>query len=139
MTFATTRPAVSVGDRLPELSIPMTRTFIISTAIATRDYQEVHHDHEIAQQRGSADIFINILTSNGIVNRFVGEWAGPRARLRSIAIRLGVPCYAGDTLVMHGEVTAVDGDLVTVTVNGDNSLGTHVSGTVVVDLGPAER
>ena len=44
---------VSVGDELPVLDIPLTRTLIVSTAIASRDYQDVHHDPGLAQERGS--------------------------------------------------------------------------------------
>ncbi len=132
MTTATARPLPAVGDQLPAMSVAVTRTFVVAAAIATRDYQDVHHDHELAQQKGSKDIFINILTSNGLVSRFVTEWAGPASHLASISIRLGVPCYAGDTLNFAGEVTAVDGDRVTVAIKGDDSLGTHVSGNVVI-------
>jgi hypothetical protein len=125
---------VHVGDELPELTIPLTRTFIISSAIASRDYQDVHHDHELAQQKGSADIFNNILTSNGLVGRFITDWAGPASRLRKVSVRLGAPNYAGDTMVLSGQVTAVDGPRVEVSVRGRNSLGDHVTGTVTVEL-----
>jgi acyl dehydratase len=126
---------IAVGERLPELTIPITRTLIVATAIASRDYQDVHHDPELARERGSKDVFMNILTSNGFVGRFVTDWAGPHARLRKVAIRLGAPNYPGDTMTMTGEVTAVDGDLVTVAVRGANSLGDHVTGTVTLTLG----
>jgi len=125
----------AVGERLPELKIPVTRTLIVATAIASRDYQDVHHDPELARERGSKDVFMNILTSNGLVGRFVTDWAGPGARLRKVAIRLGAPNYPGDTMTMTGEVAAVDGDLVTVAVRGANSLGDHVTGTVTLTLG----
>jgi hypothetical protein len=125
---------VHVGDALPDLTIPLTRTFIISAAIASRDYQDVHHDHELAHDRGSADIFINILTSNGLVGRFVTDWAGPASRLKKVAIRLGVPSYAGDTLVLRGEVTALDGNVAEIAITGTNRLGAHVTGTVSVEL-----
>jgi acyl dehydratase len=125
---------VHVGDVLPELSIPLTRTFIISAALASRDYQDVHHDHELAAERGSKDIFANILTTNGIVGRFVTDWSGPASRLRKVSIRLGVPSHPGDTLVLSGEVTTVEGRLVEVTLRGVNSLGAHVTGTVSVEL-----
>ena len=125
----------AVGERLPELKIPITRTLIVATAIASRDYQDVHHDPELARERGSKDVFMNILASNGLVGRFVTDWAGPGARLRKVAIRLGAPNYPGDTMTMTGEVAAVDGDLVTVAVRGANSLGDHVTGTVTLTLG----
>ncbi|WAX56379.1 MaoC family dehydratase [Jatrophihabitans cynanchi] len=125
----------AVGEQLPELRIPITRTLIVATAIAGRDYQDVHHDPELARERGSKDVFMNILTSNGLVGRYVTDWAGPAARLRKVAIRLGAPNYPGDVMTMTGEVTEVDGELVTVAVRGANSLGAHVTGTVTLTVG----
>lgn len=120
----------AVGEQLPELRIEATPTFVVSSALATRDFQDVHHDRDAAVARGSKDIFLNILTDTGLVQRFVTDWAGPSAQVRSIAIRLGVPAYAYDTLVFSGSVTAVDGDEVTVAVVGRGALGDHVVGTV---------
>ncbi|QCQ93616.1 MaoC family dehydratase [Rhodococcus sp. SGAir0479] len=123
---------IAVGDRLPGLSIHGDPTFIVSTALATRDFQDVHHDRDKAQQRGSKDIFVNILTDTGLVQRFVTDWAGPRARLTSVKLRLGVPWYAYDTLHLSGEViSAVDG-VVTVEVVGQDSLGDHITSTVTL-------
>jgi len=123
-----------IGTELPELRIEVTPTFVVSTAIATRDYQDVHHDRDAAISRGSKDIFINILTDNGLVQRFVTDWAGPNALVRNISLRLGVPCYAYETLVFSGRVAAVEGDEVVVDVVGRNSLGDHVTATVRVVL-----
>jgi hypothetical protein len=125
---------VVVGDRLPELRIDVTPTFVVSTALATRDFQDVHHDRDSAQARGSKDIFLNILTDTGLVERYVTDWAGPSARVRGISIRLGVPSYAYDTLVYSGEVTDVAGDEVVVSVVGRGQLGDHVTGTVRISL-----
>lgn len=128
--------SVNVGDTLPPLEVPLTRTLIVSTAIATRDYQVVHHDPDIAKERGSKDIIMNILTSNSFVGRFVTDWTGPNAVLRSVKIRLGAPNYPGDTMNVTGEVTAVDPSerIVTVAVKGSNSLGDHMNATVEVVL-----
>ena len=117
---------------LPEVRIDVTPTFVISTAIATRDFQDVHHDRDRAVERGSKDIFLNILTTTGLVQRYVTDWAGPQAVLRGIAIRLGVPCYAGDTLTLTGRVAERAGDERTIEVIGRNSLGDHVTATVRV-------
>jgi acyl dehydratase len=139
MTFTTTSPRfedVTVGDALPPLEIPLTRTLIVATAIASRDYQDVHHDPTLAQERGSKDIFMNILTTNGFVGRFITDWGGPDAVVKKVAIRLGAPNYPGDTMTITGEVTAKDDAAGTVEVDlrGSNSLGDHVTGTVTVAL-----
>ena len=80
---------------------------------------------------GAKDIFLNILTTTGLVQRYVAGWAGPDAIFRSISIRLGVPCYAGDTLTFRGRAASAepDGEQV-VSVTGACSLGDHVTGTV---------
>ncbi|MGV0771133.1 MaoC family dehydratase [Mycobacterium syngnathidarum] len=126
---------VRVGTTLPELKIYGDPTFIVSTAIATRDYQDVHHDRDKAQAKGSKDIFVNILTDTGLVGRYVTDWAGPNAVVKSIKLRLGVPWYAYDTITFTGEVTAIEGGLVTLKVVGSNSLGKHVIATSTLTLG----
>jgi acyl dehydratase len=125
---------VHVGEELPPLDVPLTRTLIVATAIASRDYQDVHHDPELAVQRGSKDIFMNILSTNGFVGRFVTDWAGPDATLKKVAIRLGAPNYPGDTMTMTGQVTTKADGVVEIAVRGANSLGDHVTGTVSVAL-----
>ena len=129
---------VEVGTALPELTLPLTTTTIIATAIASRDYQDVHHDVELAQQRGTKNIIMNILTTNGFVDRYITDWAGPDAFLRRVNIKLGVPNYAGDTMVLSGTVSSkeeVDGQgVVDIDVVGKNSIGNHVTGTVRVAL-----
>ena len=137
MSTATETPSydeVQVGQELPELTVPLTRTLIVATAIASRDYQDVHHDPELARERGSKDIFMNILSTNGFVGRFVTDWAGPDAVLKRVAIRLGVPNYPGDSMRLTGVVRAKVDGAVEVEVRGANSLGDHVSGTVTVAL-----
>ncbi len=126
---------VNVGDELPPLVLEITPTVIVSTAIATRDYQDVHHDRDLAKQKGSKDIFMNILTTNGYVGRFVTDWTGPEALLKKVAIRLGAPNYPYDTMTLTGSVTAKHEDgAIEITVRGANSLGDHVTGTVTLVL-----
>ncbi|MGP3924582.1 MaoC family dehydratase [Streptomyces sp. 8N616] len=122
------------GEELPPLRIPVTRTLIVAGAIASRDYQDVHHDAEAARAKGSPDIFMNILTTNGLVGRYITDHFGPEARLRKVAIRLGVPNYPGDEMVLTGTVTEVSGRVAEVRVTGANDLGHHVTGTVTVEL-----
>ncbi|MEV6117566.1 MaoC family dehydratase [Streptomyces sp. NPDC052109] len=125
---------MTAGAELPPLEIPVTRTLIVAGAIASRDYQDVHHDAESARQKGSPDVFMNILTTNGLVGRYITDHFGPAAVLRKVAIRLGVPNYPGDTMVLTGRIESVDGDTATVSVVGANALGRHVTGTVTVTV-----
>lgn len=135
MSAAGTSVTPAVGTKLPELKIYGDPTFIVSTAIATRDYQDVHHDRDKAQAKGSKDIFVNILTDTGLVQRYLTDWAGPSARIKSIGLRLGVPWYAYDTVTFAGEVTAIEDGVATVKVVGSNSLGDHVIATATLSLG----
>ncbi|MEV7172827.1 acyl dehydratase [Streptomyces sp. NPDC093224] len=130
---------MNVGYTLPPLEIPVTRTLIVAGAIASRDYQDVHHDAVLAREKGSPDIFMNILTTNGLVGRYVTDHLGPRAVLRKVAIRLGAPNRPGDTMTLTGTVTAVAGTTalgttVEIRVVGANGLGHHVSGTVTAEV-----
>ena len=125
---------VQVGDEIPMLEIPLTRTLIVSTAIASRDYQDVHHDPDLAHEKGSPDIFMNILTTNGLVGRYITDWAGPNAVLQSVKIRLGAPNYPGDTMRLTGSVVAKADGVIEIGLRGANRLGDHVTGTVALAL-----
>ena len=123
-----------VGEALPELAVDITTRLIVAGAIASRDYQDVHHDKAAAQALGTPDIFMNILTTNGLVGRYLTDWAGDRARLKAVKVRLGVPNFPGDCMRLSGEVVAVNAATgeVEVTITGRNRLGDHVTGTATV-------
>ena len=125
---------VHAGDELPSVDVPITTTLVVVAALASRDFQDVHHDAELARASGAKDVFMNILTTNGFVGRFVTDWSGPDAIIKKVSIRLGVPNYPGDTMKLTGAVKKVDGNEVEVDVRGANSLGDHVTGTVKVQL-----
>jgi acyl dehydratase len=124
----------SVGETLPPCPVPITTTGIVAAAIASRDYQDVHHDKDAAMRRGTPDIFMNILTSSGLVARYVTDWAGPEALLTSLRIRLGAPNYPGDVMTFSGRVTQAEAGAIEISLVGANSLGDHATGTVGVRL-----
>ena len=123
---------VQLGDNLPELAIDLTVSLIVAGAVASQDYTPVHHDKKAAQEAGMQDVFMNILTTNGLVSRFVTDWAGIDSRVTNVAIKLGTPNLPGDTMNLSGEVTAKDEESgsVTVDITGKNAWGNHVTGTV---------
>jgi acyl dehydratase len=138
-SFSSRRPvdgvSVGVGDRLPGLSIPIDRLAVAVCTTACSDFRAGHYDTDLARAIGTKDVFTDIPTSTGFTARYVSDWAGPRARLRGVDVRLGVPFFAGDTLHLSGEVTAVAADgCVTIKVDGQTETGPHIIATVEVVL-----
>jgi len=138
MTNALRASEVNVGDELPAFELPVTSTVIVAGAIASRDFMPAHHDAGFAKGQGAPDLFMNIMTTNGYVSRFVTDWAGPEALVRKIAIRLGAPAVPGQPLRFSGRVAQIgdEGDerVIEVAVRAANDLGDHATGTVVVSL-----
>ena len=130
--------AIRVGDPITPMRLDVTATVVVAGAIATRDFMPVHHDRDYANTQGSPNIFLNIMTDNGHCSRFLTDWAGPEAMVRKIAIRLGVPAYAGSTLEYTGKVigkSQLDGEgIVEVELRAGNDQGDHLSGTAVFGL-----
>jgi uncharacterized OB-fold protein/acyl dehydratase len=131
-----TAAAVSVDDALPVWVLPVTPTRIVAGALATRDFQDVHHDRDLAHKKGSKDIFLNINTSLGLMQRYVTDWAGPDALVKALRVKLGAPAYPYAPLTFAGSVTSVDPATgqVTVSVVASNEFGRHVAGTVELEL-----
>jgi hypothetical protein len=136
MTRALRLADVKVGDELPGLDVPLTAAVIVGGALASRDFTPVHHDSRAAQAQGMQDVFMNILTTNGYVGRFVTDWAGPAAEIRGLSIKLGTPNVVGDVMKLRGRVASVDAEqgLVEVEVVGKNAWGNHVEGKVRLAL-----
>lgn len=141
-TYRTTTLAwcdITVGDEVTPLEVPVTTTLIVAGAIASRDFMPVHHDRSFANKQGSPDVFMNILTTNGLCVRFLTQWAGPEAMVTRLSIRLGVPAFPDDPLRFTGTVTGKsagdDGEgFVEIAFKAANSLGDHVSGTATLSL-----
>lgn len=129
--------SVAVGEKLPPLTIPITTGLIIGGAIASRDFTPVHHEKKAAQAGGLPDIFMNIITSNGLMTRFVTDWAGPDSTMKYIDVKLGAPNLPGFVMTITGEVKSKDdaAGTIDIAVSGDNNVwGTHMSGTVRIAL-----
>ena len=125
---------VQVGDALPPLKVPLTTSLIVSGALASRDFTPVHHDRAVAQASGMDDVIMNILTTNGLVGRYVTDWAGPNALIRNVQLKLGTPNSPGDTMTFNGSVASKQDDEVTIDLAGKNTWGDHVTASVRVAL-----
>jgi acyl dehydratase len=126
--------ALAVGQSLPDLDLPITSTLIVGGALASRDYTPVHHDKASAVSQGLPDIFMNILTTQGICSRYVTEWAGPNVLVTRVQTKLGGPNMAGDTLKLRGTIISIDGDDAEIEVMGTNGWGNHVTAIFTIQL-----
>lgn len=130
---------VSVGDELPAAGRDITAKLIVGGAIAaTHDYALVHHDHEAAKAANAEDVFMNILTTNGLIGKYLTDWAGPTAKIKKIDLGLAVPNYPGDHMVTTGKVVEKyeknEEHLVDIEFVGENKLGNHVVGKATLAL-----
>ena len=129
---------IQEGVELAADSREITRTTIVATAIASRDFQPVHHDHEAAQKEGAKDIFLNILSTGGFVGKYLTDWSGPEGTLKKVTIKLGATVFPGDTLTAGGKVARKykeeDEHLVDVEYHFSVAMGPHAWGTATMAL-----
>lgn len=129
---------IQVGDELTPMDIELTHTIIASTAIASMDFMPVHHDKDYALAQFAPDAFLNILSTNGYVSKFLTDWAGPNAWVSNISVKLGVPAVPHQTLSFRGEVLEKNdlGEKVElmVSVVASNDSGNHATGTAKIVL-----
>ena len=119
---------------LPPLVIPITTTLVVSGALASNDFENIHHDRDFAQAHGLKDIIMNVLTSSGLILRYVTDWAGPATVVKRIADQLKIPNYPGDVMTLTGwaETPFERGTETVIRVRGTNSLGTHIESTITI-------
>jgi len=129
MTAQNRLSSAQKGDQLPALDIPITARQIVSGAIASQDFEDVHHDKAAANAKGTPDIFMNILTTNGLVGRYLTDWSGPSLHIKRIQLKLGAPNFPGDTMTLTGQVVNVTDSEIEIAFIGKNGLGHHVTGT----------
>ena len=129
---------VAEGDELPVYKRDITRTTIIAAAIASRDFEKVHHDPDAARKAGAKDIFLNILSTGGFIGKYLTDWSGPGGKLKKIEIKLGATVYPGDTVIHTGKVVRkyIDGNqnLVDIQYALSVPMGPHAWGTATLAL-----
>ena len=128
---------VNIGDKIPDLDIPITASLISCAALATRDFEPCHHDKTVAQGMGLPDVFMNILTSQALMARFVTDWSGPEAVLKALKVKLGAPNVPGMTMTVSGEIVEKNDNekSIKVDVTGENNIwGMHMTGSVQIAL-----
>ena len=128
--------SVNIGDKLPNFNFPISVSFVVGSAVASRDFTPVHHNKAAANASGMANVFPNILSDNGLTGRYVTDWAGPESTIKRINIKLGAPVMPGEDLKFTGEVVAKDDAtaIVDVKVTAKGNWGMHLDGIARVQL-----
>jgi acyl dehydratase len=101
---------VEAGQRIPDVVDEITFRRVIMNPGATGDYFPGHYDRDYAQRQGQPTIYANSLHLFGLLDRAVGEWAGPASFLVRRAVQLRTSMYAGDTVAVGGTVTGKRND-----------------------------
>jgi len=93
------------GERLEEVSIPLSLHRLVVAAGGNRDFNAIHHNPAIARQGGAQDAYANNLFLQGMwekcIRAYIGN-AGVIVKLSSF--RMSSFNLAGDTVTTKGKV-----------------------------------
>ena len=123
-------PVTSAEALAAMIEIPITSTLVIAGALASNDFEKVHHDRDIAQAQGFKDIILSIITTTGLVTRVATALLPERKQLRRVSLRLGSPAWAGDVLTFRCLPMPAETNQFRIT--GDTQRGQHVSAVVTL-------
>ena len=107
---------VAVGDQLPVMAKTATRAQLFLYSAATGNPHRIHYDRDYALVEGHADVLVHGPLQGAWLTQYVTDWAGPAARLVSAAWQNRASGLPERRLELHGEVAAIDGDLVTIAI-----------------------
>jgi acyl dehydratase len=135
------------GEALPELHHDVSSTTIVLGALATRDWRPQHHDFHFATERnGVRDIFMSAPNQAAWFERYLTDWAGPRARLGRMAFQMHDSVFPGDRMRLAGRVSEISDDTtgcrwasVTVELTVDDRLCTTCTARVALPAGPDDN
>jgi len=101
-------PAVLVvGQKLPPFERHFGSVDMVAYAAATWDWHRLHHDTAFARARGLDRPVVDGQMFGGVFARQAMDWAGPRAFIQAMRLRMRSMAYAGDVLQGSGEVSEV--------------------------------
>lgn len=95
------------GDPLPPFEKTFTAVDLFAYGAATWDWHRMHYDAELARSKGFAAPVIDGQMYGAVFARVAMRWAGPRAFINKMSLRMKSMAFAGDTLRAEGSVTSV--------------------------------
>jgi len=95
---------VAVGEPLPTLDIEITMTSLVMYAGATWDFHRYHYDAAFVSEHGLRSPFMDGQMVGALLARQLMGWGGPNAFVRRLGYRLRAMVYAGERILLSGEV-----------------------------------
>jgi acyl dehydratase len=105
---------MKAGDTLPPLEKTFTTVDLFAYGAATWDWHRMHYDAELARSKGFAAPVIDGQMYGAVFAQVAMRWAGPRAFVTKMSLRMKSMAFAGDTLRAEGSVSSADGESVVV-------------------------
>jgi acyl dehydratase len=99
---------VNRGDAFPPLVRTITITDMVAYAGATWDWHRLHYDTEFCAERGMERPVVDGQMLGALMAEQVLDHLGPRGFLTNLGFRFRSMVFAGDTVRVEGEVTAVE-------------------------------
>ena len=136
------RSAVTEGDKLPPLQVPVTRADLVRYAGASGDFNPIHWNERFAREVGLPDVIAHGMLTMALATRLVTRWAGDSAAVVECGARFTRPVVvpddgAGALVELSGTVKEIRDDGTAVVAIVARSGGRTVLGkaTATVALG----
>lgn len=105
-----TRSTAVAGDTLPILEKKFTSVDLVAYGAATWDWHRLHYDADYARSRKLPGVIVDGQAFGALLARAALDWAGPRAFIAKMSLRMKSMAFAGDTLRAEGSVSEVRQD-----------------------------
>jgi acyl dehydratase len=103
---------ISPGEGLPVLKKRFTAVDLVAYGAATWDWHRLHYDVDYARSRKLPGAIVDGQAFGALLARAALEWAGPRAFITRMSLRMKSMAFAGDTLRAEGVVSETRSNLV---------------------------
>lgn len=99
---------LSVGQALPERGHTFTEVDLMAYGAATWDWHRMHFDKGHAKSMQLPGVVIDGQVFGAVFARESMQWAGPKAFIQSMSLKMKSMAFAGDHLVVKGTIDAID-------------------------------
>lgn len=110
---------IKVGDQVPALTKHCTLTSMIAYAGATWDWHRLHYDHDYLKSKGLSSPVVDGQVFGAYVVQAIQDWLGESAFISELDLRYAGLVFAEEHVQVSGEITAVSGSEVSLSLRID--------------------